>query len=391
MIIKKVLICFFSSSLGIISAILFLLISSKFPLSRNAQIYKIFGIQKPVIIGFQPYWLLENANKDYDPYITTTSYFGLVLNSNGTIQKLVNEKEEEPGWTTLRLSKFSNKLKGKNSDLSLAIHSSDEDSIAELLTNPKVNAKNLIADITPIMKRYNFTDLNLDIESFKESSASSQKQFTEFVKEIKKEVEKNNLGTLTVEMSPTALVKNFIINGKDIGGIADYVVIMAYDYHYLGSYVSGPVAPLRGAGKTREFDVETGLKEALKVIPAKKIILGIPLYGYQWEALTNKPGSATIPQGGSTASNKRVERLIQECKNCITGIDELSKEPYIIFRDEQGNYYNQIFYSNQESVGQKIDLATKYKIGGIALWALGYDGEKIMTSVKNYKQSFFIE
>ena len=44
-------------------------------------------------------------------------------------------------------------------------------------------------EVAPIMKKYEFTDLNLDIESVAIASEESRARFTEFVSSIKKELD----------------------------------------------------------------------------------------------------------------------------------------------------------------------------------------------------------
>ena len=354
----------------------------------DSKLYQTFGIRKPQVVGFQPFWLLQRADKPYEDYINTFTYFGLTLDSDGTIVKLVNPREEEPGWTTLRSERFQEKLnqaKKNRLNLSLLIHSSNEATISALLKEPEKHAQNFIADIGPIMQKHGFTNLNLDIESFKEASESAQQQYTAFVKEVKSEIVKKNLGTLTVELTPSSLVKPRLTNAEEIGKIADYLVLMAYDFHYIYSYLTGPVAPIGGVGKVREYDVEIALKETLNIVPPEKIILGIPLYGYEWETISDEPGAPTIPGSGATASNRRITELLTSCDDCIKAFDEQSKQPCVIFPD--GDYYHQIYYENEQSIKEKLKLAEEYKIGGVALWALGYEGENLLNPLKTYKKS----
>lgn len=381
---------FLSVSAGALAGV-FLLFLAKSYLRFDHKILKTFGIKKPQIVGFQPFWLLQKAKKTYKDYINVFTCFGLTLDTDGTILKLVNPQEEEPGWTTIKKESFQEKLKKTKGDrlkLSLLLHNSNEASISALLKEPEKHAKNLIADVAPIMQKYGFTDLNLDIESFKEASESAQKQMTTFVREVKKGMDEENLGTLTVEINPTALVKTRLIKAEEIGKIADYLVLMAYDFHYIYSYITGPVAPMGGAGKVREYDIETALEEMLNTVPPEKIILGIPLYGYEWETLSDKPGAATIPGGGATASNRRVSELLSSCDNCLKTVDPLSGQPYVIFPEPDNDYFHQIYYEDEDSLKQKLELAKKYKIAGVALWALGYEGESILRPLKAYKNSF---
>jgi spore germination protein len=160
---------------------------------------------------------------------------------------------------------------------------------------------------------------------------------------------------------------------------------MTYDYHYIGSFTSGANAPIGGAGTTIEYDTETAVKEALKAIPSIKVLLGIPLYGYEWETLDSIPESATIPGGSSTASVRRVADLLRTCASCAAQLDTVAREPYVIFPEK--NYFNQIYFENESSMKEKIVLAQKYHLGGVALWALGYEDDSMLTPFINYKNT----
>lgn len=374
---------------GAALAIGFLYFLAVSPIRFDNPILKTFGINKPQIVGFLPYWLLDKADKQYQHYITTLTYFGLTLDRGGSLVKLTNPKEEEPGWTNLKGDKYKVRLaEGKKNNVkqSLLIVSGDDDVIRSMLIQPEINARKLVSDVAPIMKDKGFTDLNLDIETFMEGSPSSQLQFTRFAQTVKDELDAQKLGTLTIDLIPIALVKPKLYDAKALGAIADSIVLMTYDYHYLGSFTAGAIAPVGGAGETIEFDVETAIKEALKIIPKDKILLGIPLYGYGWETMDNAPESATIPGGGSTASTRRIADILVQCATCSSYIDPVAKEPYLIY--PENDYFNQIYYENEVSMKEKISLAEKYKLGGLAIWALGYEDVTILHPLEEYKKSY---
>lgn len=386
---KNTFIVFIGLPLGIITGFLFLHILRLAPLPITSPIYQALNIKKPQIIGFLPYWQLDKTSPDYQKSITTLTYFGLTLDTDGRILQLTNPQEEEPGWNTLRsekLAKHLQKARHANMTLSLLIHNSNEASIGALLESPIEHAQNLITDVTPIMQKYAFTDLNLDVESFVEASPEAQQKFTQFASEVKKGIVEQKIGTLTVEISPTALVKRFSIDPLAVARIADHIVLMAYDFHYSGSYVTGPVAPLGGVPQVREFDVLTSINEAKKIIPAEKLILGIPLYGYEWETINNNAGAPAIAGSASTASNRRVTQLISACTNCQYSFDDIIQSPRLIFPDESNNFFHQIYFEDEKSLTNKLQLASQEKLSGVALWALGYEGEKILEPLTKYRR-----
>jgi spore germination protein YaaH len=345
------------------------------------------SVAQKEVIGFLPYWLLSKAQTDYSPFITTLTYFGLTVDVDGSILKETAPNESEPGWYTLKSGKaepFLKSARNKNLKLSLLVFAGKPDSINQLIANPELHANTLIDEITPIMRTQQFTDLNLDIESTHEASDEARVKFTRFVKAVKQGMDKNKLGTLTVEIAPDMLVKKGLIDISQIKDSIDQLVLMAYDYHYIGSQVTGPIAPLLGAGDESEFDVNVSVKLALEKIAPEKLILGLPVYGYQWETLRESTRSATIPSSGLSVSTRFLTEHIKDCANCVIKKDVLADEKYITYPDlETGTFY-QAFYPDRDSTQSKIDLANFYHLNGLALWALGYEGGDVLEPLKKY-------
>jgi len=338
-----------------------------------------------IVIGFLPYWLLDKASENYSKNITTLAYFSLRVDGNGNIQKLLNEQQEEPGWYALQSGKldafFSNAIKNKQT-LSITVASGDMNSINALVSDPVNHAKNLVSDLKSIMEKYGFSDLNLDIESTQTATPPARLHFTQFVQAVRKELNKNQ--TLTVEISPTDVIRNNLIDPGAVGKIADNVVLMAYDYHSTSSFVTGPVAPIDGAGVSSEYDVASAVEKTLDVIPSIKLILGIPLYGYGWESLTQAPRSAIIPNTGLAVSNRTAEELLSSCTDCSAQLDSQANEKYISTYQSGTSDYKTIFYPDKDSTQAKINLANKLELSGLALWALGYEGNSILNPLEKY-------
>lgn len=337
--------------------------------------------------GFLPYWLLDKARKDYSEYLDKIYYFGLTVGDDGRIVEFANPQEKEPDWYALESGKvdpFLQKAKDNKQILSLVVFSGVNDSIQKLISDPVKHADDLITDVMPIMKKYGFSDLNLDIEYTDTASKEAQMNFTQFVKEVRKRLQNENLGTLSIDVSPAIFIKNYLVDPAAISEYVDQIIIMGYDYHFTGSYVTGPVAPLFGASTISEYDIQTAVEKALVIFPAQKIILGVPLYGYEWETIGNDPRSAVIPGTGLTASSLRVQELLEKCATCSVKYDLDALEKYVVYKDEERGSYHQIFYPDEEVMSEKIKFAQKYNLGGIALWALGYEDPNILNPLKNY-------
>jgi len=381
--LKKVFFIIAGLGCGIISMIYILKYYSP------GRLLTTIGIQKPAIIGFLPYWLINKDGKDYTSYVNTISYFGLTIDGDGKILKRTKPTETEPGWLAMQSGKVNSILdaaKKNNLNRSLVVFSADQESINLLMEKPVEHAQNLMDGVFPILNQYGFTDLNIDIENFSTASESARQNFTLFTKTIHDRLQAHSTSpTLSIDVSPTALIKPYLIDVEAVSPFVDKVIFMTYDFHFQGSSVTGAVSPINGAEISAEFDAETSVKEALKILNPEKIILGVPLYGYEWETLADYPHAATIPNSGITASNRRVEEFLVGCATCSAQFDTVSKESYLIYKNQETNTFHQFFYPDKQAMQEKINLMRKYDLGGIALWALGYEGSTILDPLKNIR------
>ena len=342
-------------------------------LKKNIPVVGLI-IPQNEVIGFLPYWLTPKASGDYSNYITTLTYFALTVNKDGTIQKFTNPGEDP----------FLNSARQKGEDLSLAVFNGKDSDIAQILEDPATSANNLTNDVIPVMQQYGFTDLNLDVEQTADASPAARMKFTEFVKDVKENLDASKAGTLSIDVSAISFVKDTNLSDPAaLAPIADKIILMAYDYHSTVSFVTGPVAPALGARTVSEFDTDTAVAAALKIMPSRKLILGIPLYGYEWETIGAAPRSAVVPGTSLIISNLRAEDFLGKCATCSAEFDKTDEESHIIYKTDSGTY-QQIFYPTKDSTQFKVDLAGKHSLGGIAVWALGYEGKTILTPLSAY-------
>lgn len=380
--LRKIAIVTLGLFLGIFLGAFFFIFKLETPLQIKTQ-------QPKQVIGFLPYWLLDKAKVDYSNYITTLTYFGLTIDGDGHIVKLTNPQETNPAWHALdsgKLNSFLASAQNSNIKLSLLISCGDTEVINHLINRPVDNAKTLVKEVMPLMKKYRFKDLNLDIEYTPQASLTAQTHFIQFIKTVRQQVNTQNLGTLTIEVSPTDVIKQNLINTQAITPFVDTIVLMAYDYHSPTSIVAGPIAPMYGAGVHSEYDVTTAVEQTLQAAPPGKIILGVPLYGYEWETLDNAIRSAIIPGTGVLASAKRMDEVVATCATCSAFFDNESQEEYVTYKDSATGTFHEIFFPNEQSVQAKIDLVNKKQLGGIGIWALGYEGNQTLKPLANFKQ-----
>lgn len=154
--------------------------------------------------------------------------------------------------------------------------------------------------------------------------------------------------------------------------IVDNFIIMGYDYYYSGSTTAGPESPLYNFQTTYNYTVAKSITYYLKQgVTASKLLLGLPYYGREWETT-----GATAPS--STTGNFTSSRTYSYVKNNPATYSSANKKwestcynPFYVYLS--GGMNRQCWIDDVYSMGRKYDLVNQRRIGGIGIWALGYD------------------
>lgn len=331
------------------------------------------GKQLTEITGFLPYWKLGQVKIPFER-LTSIAFFGIPIDKHGRIAKLDKDGNENPGWTKYKSTEFDNLVTTAHQNgakLFLVLEIMNNDDITAVINNPLAR-KNTRENILDLVRQKNLDGINIDIEYQGIPEASTIKNFTVFVSEFRDFLTRSGTNIpLTLDVHADSVVKTRLFELDKLAPYLDRIIIMGYDFFRPNSGNSGPVAPLLGKERF-EYDVTTAVTDFLKFVPPEKLILGIPFYGYEWQTETAEAYSKTVPNTGALATYGRIKKIIND-RNLTPEWDEFSQEPYLIF-EEKGTIH-QIFYEDSTSLAKKIDLVKKASLVGIAIWALGYEGE----------------
>jgi len=149
---------------------------------------------------------------------------------------------------------------------------------------------------------------------------------------------------------------------RALGQAADQVRLMAYDYHWTTS-PPGPVAPIGWVNQVLSY--------ATREIPAKKIVLGVPLYGYDWSG-----------GKGTAVTWLQVLRLLRTYPVPIHW-DSSSQSPWVRYTD-QGGRQHELWFENAYSASVKFDAAHRHRIGGVYLWMFGDEDALTWTKLREH-------
>lgn len=348
-----------------------------------------------------PYWrktegastTLANLDK-----LTQISPFAYELQTDGTIKNVL-KIEEEP-WTTLITEAKKKKIKIYPTILSYP-HNEKEKNIQYLLLAQRKSRNAHIKDIVTLVKKNKFDGIDIDYEA---KLAEIRPFFSDFLTGLAKELHKSNkklICTIEARTPPDsryATTSQEILNRveysndyKVIGKVCDQVRIMAYDQagddarltiHNtdLGN-VYKPVADIEWIKKVVTL--------ALWDIPAKKIILGVPTYGYKYEAL---PIVGTSSQKYSRIGSMNWNYADELAKSLnIPPVRNSSGEISFTYSTSTGINGEQlggmkqylVWYSDSVAIADKIRIAKLYKIGGVVVFKIdGGNDPKIWEVLK---------
>lgn len=328
-----------------------------------------------VVYGFVPYWNLDDVT--IQPELTHFSYFGLPITGAGTISTSTDQNPDAIGYTKLQSEDFLNQLDqviANNDKLEIVLIQFNNDDIVTLATNQK-SQDELLKTIDSLILAYPVSGINIDIEYTGPVTPELRRDFAAMVEKVSNHVHtKYNGVQVSIDMYASASTRNLIWDVEEIGKHVDYIIVMAYDFHQRSSTVAGPVAPLFGGKELWDSDINQQLKAFVDQVPPNKILLGIPFYGYEWQTTTVNPQAHTFPNTGSTASYKRVNQLLSQAdqKQVSQHWNDQALSPYLTYTEDDKLYV--LYYENSRSLSYKLDFVNQLDLGGIAIWALGYEG-----------------
>lgn len=206
-----------------------------------------------------------------------------------------------------------------------------------------------------VMREKGYLGLNIDFEHLR---PEDRQQYNDFLRLAAKRTREQGF-TISTALAPK-------VSGEQVGAwyeahdypahgeIVDYSVLMTYEWGWSG----GPpmaVAPLNQVRRVVEY--------AVSVMPNDKILMGIPLYGYDW----------TLPYvpGGAFARAISPQEAIQIAAKYGVPIqyDEQAQSPYFTYRDEQGKDH-EVWFEDARSIQAKFDLVKELNLRGVSYWVL---------------------
>ncbi len=214
--------------------------------------------------------------------------------------------------------------------------------------------QNLVNNLIQAALAVGLDGINIDFEYLSEDVGI---HFLQFLREMSIECHKNNLVLSVDNPVPEDFTSHY--DRAEQGRVVDYVIIMGYDEHYVGSEKAGSVASLPW--------VEKGIQDTLEEVPPQRVINAVPFYTRLWKVVAGTLSSEAI--GMDTAQNALAENQAEIYWDKTTG------QNYGSYEKDGASY--EIWLEDGESLAAKVQLAKKYELAGVAAWKLGFENSSI--------------
>lgn len=306
-------------------------------------------------------WHLYSNGTSYKNYnfsmLWGISYFSYAVQPETGSYKSIHQ------WKTTSIVD-SAKFNGCKIFLSVSNFGNKNNSV--FLGNSKAQ-NTLIDSLTSLLALRNADGINIDFEGVPKKD---KKNFTRFIIQISKKLKQINR-SYKVSLCLYAEDWNNIFDIDSIDSSIDFYTLMGYDYYGGFSKTTGPVTPFTYSEK-----FGNGLKESVNYYKNKgvlldKLIVGLPYYGAEWYTRSSEI-SSPVTKFKSHPPYKSIKELYIDSLKIPIQFDSNSFSSYLIIKDSI-NSYRQIFFEDVKSLSIKYDWIKNNNIGGVGIWALGYD------------------
>lgn len=315
-----------------------------------------------LVVGSLPFWNLTNgpkvvtANRDSFNEVSPWIY-GLAR--NGQIVAQVPERAEETAAGMAELRKSGIRIVPTIANVTNGRWAYEP--VADILHDPAAMDRH-VNDIVALVLRENYAGIDIDYEDLR---GSDRDAFSTFVTNLGDALHAENKILSVAVFAKTSDEgddqRNVAQDYAAIGDAVDEVRLMAYDYHWSAS-APGPVAPITWVREVLDY--------AKTEIAAEKIVLGVPVAGFDWVEGQGEPVSWLQSYGRTRAYNATLQ------------YDRLSQSPSFRYTDEQGRAH-EVWFENAESTTAKLEAAKSAGIGGVYLWMFGDEDDRTWTTVRD--------
>lgn len=316
-------------------------------------------LARHAVYGFVPYWELTSLTPaDYSD-TSVLAYYGLTVGATGGLVRSGH------GWDDTLLPSFATFVShahGAGDRVLLTVSTTDPAVIAHLARAPAAASARLASGLGAIVRADHLDGVDIDIEG---RASAERTGFVTFVTDLSRALRRADPGgQIVLDTYPQSAG-----SGRDFFDVrrlapeVDTVFVMAYDMgNPRASSASSPLA-----SPTLGLSDVGALRAYAKVVPPSKLVLGLPLYGYDFTTAGRAPGSRSLAGSPLAVTYSAVAAAGRPAR-----WDPASLTPYALFRRD--GHWHQTWYDDPVSLALKASLASEFHLAGVGAWALGQEG-----------------
>jgi spore germination protein len=328
--------------------------------------------EQPKAWAYLGWWLPDSWRKAPLGELDRLLFFDLKVNGNGKITERNGWPEK---WVDLRLA-----VKQNNTPLDLTLTLFDPLSFDQLFSSTD-STQHLLAEAVLLASQEGVAGLQLDFEIYSFVRPETITRYRSFVRELSKRLRQlpvpKNLSVFFPMGAESQLYDTATLTK------VDQLVLQGYDAHWKSGKTAGPVAPLNG-DEAVTWTKAVALGQSLGVTK-ERLMLGFPLYGYEWQVKGAKLRSETVGEGLFTTFAPIPVELFpdvrlnvqDQVKQYGASHDPVSGSSYYQYKKSNGQFFEG-WFEDWWSLRQKSEFIATEQLGGIAFFLLGYDDGQLL-------------
>jgi spore germination protein YaaH len=329
----------------------------------------------PFIAGYHTYWTGDSWRSYPLDVLDELFFFETEAGSDGSLEALWGWPDE---WTELRSATLD---AGVQFVPTVSMH--DPDAFETLFPDARRVDRLVESTLDLLAADSALAGIHLDFEVFRPVSTEARDGFTGYVAALAEAMDARYPGK-SLSVFALAFDGDDVYNERALGQLADYLVVQGYDYFSAGSESAGPVGATTGWGALNWQTVVERFDDF--GVPRHKLVMGVPLYGYEWPVVSDEPGAATRGEGRTvpfTAPDGVLPddpRAVDRVREHGVRRDEGSGIPWYSFESDDG--WVQGWFDDAESLRTKYQFVLDEGLGGIAFFPLAYGTDMLWEDVR---------
>lgn len=298
--------------------------------------YTLKLTRKAQIFGYHPYWMKDRYLNYNFNLLSTLAFYAYELDGKTGGYTSMN------GWDTARVVSAAQEAGCR---VVLVVHS-DKKNIPTFLKSG-IAQKTFIATVLQKLDERKANGINI---AFDGMSAKQRDEFTAFIEKLSTAMRNTNRSyQLTVSLPVIDQEPSY-----DIAALNAWVDNFIIDFTKKTG--AAPIAPLAIDSNSLKSGIDRYLN---KSIPSQKFMACMPYYGVRWQYKNKlsyigydkiRSQYAGLPVSYDATTTARIDSL-----------------------DEIGDTVVRIWYDDDKTLAAKYDYILQRELGGVAIWALGYD------------------